>query len=105
MNLNALVNGKRNNKMQRASLLLHRMIGLAAALFLGLLAITGLLLNHPALLGGASARVRALAVDPVDPQRMWRGTEAGLFRSEDNGRTWGDWPNPGIGWSFAGIML
>ncbi|MGH7912071.1 MAG: WD40/YVTN/BNR-like repeat-containing protein [Candidatus Dormibacteraceae bacterium] len=31
---------------------------------------------------------RCLASDPADPRRVWCGTDAGLWRSEDGGRSW-----------------
>jgi photosystem II stability/assembly factor-like uncharacterized protein len=48
--------------------------------------------------------VRALRVDSTDPAVIWAGTDAGLFRSADAGRTWEPVPSPADGrqiWSIA----
>jgi len=56
------------------------------------LAVTGILLNHPGLLGGERERILAEAVDPTDPGRVFRGTVSGLQVSDDGGETWREVP-------------
>ncbi|OGG46810.1 MAG: hypothetical protein A3F84_03440 [Candidatus Handelsmanbacteria bacterium RIFCSPLOWO2_12_FULL_64_10] len=71
---------------------LHRWAGALAALFVVALATTGLLLNHPSLLGAPPPRTTALAVDPQNPAHLLKGTPSGLFASEDGGETWEEVP-------------
>ena len=42
----------------------------------------------------SECNVRALAVYPTDPQRILAGTDAGIFRSNDNGVTWEELDSP-----------
>ncbi|MGD9752108.1 MAG: WD40/YVTN/BNR-like repeat-containing protein [Acidimicrobiia bacterium] len=44
----------------------------------------------------ADAQVRAVAVDPTDPNRVWCGCDEGPYRSDDGGDTWHavDLPGP-----------
>jgi len=42
----------------------------------------------------SESNVRALAVYPKDPQRILAGTDAGIFRSNDNGVTWEELDSP-----------
>jgi len=63
-------------------------VGLIVAVFLLSLSITGLLLNHPTLLGAASERTLSLAADPTHPDRLFRGTRSGLLVSNDGGGSW-----------------
>ena len=71
---------------------LHRYVGIGALIFLSLLAISGFLLNHPSLLGAPSERTLSFAVDPRDPQHLYRGTRSALYSSEDGGKTWTEVP-------------
>jgi photosystem II stability/assembly factor-like uncharacterized protein len=53
------------------------------------------------------AEVRALAVHPQDPQTLYAGTDAGLFRTTDGGDQWERLPGPfdaGEGWQ-AGVLI
>ena len=38
-----------------------------------------------------SQDIRALAVDPKDPQQIYAGTPKGIFKSEDQGENWNEW--------------
>jgi hypothetical protein len=67
-------------------------LGVAAALFLVLSAVTGFLLQHPAWLGGSSAGPAALAADPREEGRLLRGTRWGVEESLDHGSTWRELP-------------
>lgn len=70
----------------------HRWVGGLAALFVVLLAATGILLNHPALTGGPSLRTTAIAINPRDPAHILKATPSGLFLSEDGGGMWEEIP-------------
>jgi hypothetical protein len=71
---------------------LHRYLGLGALVFLSLLALSGFLLNHPAILGSPTESTLSLAVDPVNAQHLFRGTRSGLFESVDGGLLWQEVP-------------
>ena len=48
--------------------------------------------------------VRALRVDPMDPARIWAGSDSGVYRSDDGGARWAFVPSPAGGrqiWSIA----
>src|SRR5919199_6158305 len=52
----------------------------------------------------AETEVRALAAHPTDPQRIYAGTEIGLYASADAGQTWREVESPMRGreiWSLA----
>jgi hypothetical protein len=71
----------------------HTWLGLASALFLGLLLATGVLLNHPQrFIPGADRQRLCMAADPAHPHRLYRGTGLSLDRSDDGGRTWEEVP-------------
>lgn len=85
--------------MTRTMLTLHRWLGLVAGLMILIAAGTAIGLNHqdawrrsPS--GDAVARspfqkyVLSTAVDPTDAKRILVGTNDGLFRSLDGGKTW-----------------
>jgi hypothetical protein len=61
---------------------------LAILLVVTSLSVTGILLNHPQLLGGERERILSEAVDPIDPDRIFRGTVSGLHVSDDGGMAW-----------------
>jgi hypothetical protein len=70
----------------------HRILGIGAALFLMVSAVTGFLLQHPGRLGGPNGSPSALAADPRDPGRLLRGTAWGVEESLDHGATWRELP-------------
>lgn len=47
-----------------------------------------------------SGALLALAVDPADTSRVYAGTDAGAFVSQDQGATWNSW-----GWGLSGIPV
>ncbi|MCZ6635656.1 MAG: PepSY-associated TM helix domain-containing protein [bacterium] len=71
---------------------LHRTVGVGAALFLVVLSLTGFLLHHPGLLGSASEKTLSFAVDPQDPNHLFRGTVSGLYASDNGGHAWYEVP-------------
>jgi hypothetical protein len=71
---------------------LHRYLGGLVAGLVLVLAATGVLLNHPGLLGAPSERALSFAADPLDPEHLLRGTRSGLYRSVDGGKTWSEVP-------------
>ncbi|MGA1197428.1 MAG: hypothetical protein ACO36I_13125, partial [Candidatus Latescibacterota bacterium] len=71
---------------------LHRYIGVGTLIFVVLLALSGFLLNHPSLLGAPSEPTLSFAVDPLDPQHLYRGTRSGLYASDDGGQSWYEVP-------------
>jgi len=80
---------KRRSDLSRK---LHRYIGVGVLIFLVVLALSGFLLNHPALLGAPSERTLSFAVDPLDAQHLYRGTRTGLYASDDGGKSWYEVP-------------
>jgi uncharacterized iron-regulated membrane protein len=71
----------------------HNWVGLASAVFLTALLVTGVALNHPdRFIGGASSERLSLAADPWRSGRLYRGTASGLQRTEDGGATWEEVP-------------
>jgi len=84
--------------MTRHMLTLHRWLGLVAGVMILIAAGTAIGLNHQDLLkrqtsgGGTQSPYRkyllAIAADPANPSRLLAGTNDGLFRSSDGGRTW-----------------
>ena len=71
---------------------LHRYLGGLVAGLVLLLAATGVLLNHPELLGAPSERTLSFGADPLDPKHLLRGTRSGLYRSVDGGNAWSEVP-------------
>lgn len=70
----------------------HRWLGLGAAVFLLVTALTGFLLEHPGWLGDGPTVPTALAADPERPGRYLRGGRWGLEESLDAGSTWRELP-------------
>ena len=71
---------------------LHRQVSIAVAAVVVSLSVTGFLLNHPGWLGAPSERTLSLAANPLDPDRLLRGTRSSLYASYDGGRTWDEVP-------------
>lgn len=79
-------------------LTLHRWLGLVAGLMILIAAGTAIGLNHQDLLKRPTTAapasspfqkyVLSTAVDPAEPNRLLVGTNDGLFRSLDGGKTW-----------------
>ncbi len=84
--------------MTKTMLTLHRWLGLVAGLMILIAAGTAIGLNHQDWLKRPSAKTAAsspfqkyvlsTAVDPTEPNRVLVGTNDGLFRSLDSGKTW-----------------
>ena len=70
----------------------HRWIGGVSAVFVLSLAVTGVLLNHPELLGVDDSRSRVIAYDPMATDVLYRGSDHALDRSLDGGVTWQEVP-------------
>ena len=71
---------------------IHRYTGLVALIFLIVLALSGLLLHHPFLLGASPEQTLSLAVDPQNARHLFKGTPSGLFASDDGGQSWSEVP-------------
>jgi hypothetical protein len=78
---------------------LHKLAGIVAGPLILVAALTALGLNHQDVVRGAVAPagsgpfgkyVLSTGADPHGPSRLLVGTNDGLFRSEDGGRTWAD---------------
>ncbi len=85
---------------------IHRWLGLAAALWLTVLGVTGIILDHPDWRIPNQATVpeswgspdltrfirvtymRHILVDPLDERRWLGGSERGLWQSTDSGQSW-----------------
>lgn len=84
--------------MTKSMLTLHRWLGLVAGIMILIAASTAIGLNHQDWLKRPSAKATAsspyqkyvlsTAVDPTEPNRVLMGTNDGLFRSLDGGKTW-----------------
>ena len=91
----------------------HRQVGLAASLWLCLVALTALLLNHrDMLLPAATERTSPYesyllchAVSPHDPAHVMIGTSGGLFYSEDGGKSFRAVALPGSGEQVVGVAF
>lgn len=83
---------RRSKAVNEQSRSLHRHLGVAVALIVLSLSVTGVLLNHPSLLGAPAERTLSLAVDPLDENHLFRGTRSSLYASEDGGLTWDEVP-------------
>jgi len=81
--------GKQLKSRMRLS---HRWVGVAAAAVLLVTSATGVLLQHPSWLGPPGNPPLAVTVDPLDPDRMLRGTHWGVELSVDAGATWREIP-------------
>lgn len=69
---------------------IHNILGLSSALFLLLLLVSGVLLNHPGLLEkGEPAVMRA---NPRDNRQIYMGRKDGLYLSKDRGKNWDEVP-------------
>ena len=81
-------------RAQRKSLVrwIHRWLGTTTAVLVGLVSVTGILLQHPEWLGQERARVHCVAADPVDPLRLLRGTQWGVEESVDGALNWHEVP-------------
>jgi len=67
----------------------HTWAGLASAVFLLIICITGVMLNHPVrMVAHYPEEVLSLAIDPQNPKRIYQGRVDGLWLSEDQGDSW-----------------
>lgn len=81
--------GRKVNEQIRTG---HRWVGAISAIFVLSLAVTGVLLNHPELLGVDGSRTEAIAYDPGDVDVIYRGSDRALQRSLDGGANWQEVP-------------
>lgn len=70
----------------------HRRAGVAVAAVVLLVTVTGVLLHHPRVLGGAPDGPVLVAADPLRPGHVLRASPFLLERSGDGGATWRDAP-------------
>ena len=87
-----LLSSRERRGFLRSARQMHCYIGLGAALLVVVLTVSGILLNHPGLLGARSDRTLSLAVDPLDSYHLLRGTRSGLYASYDGGADWEEVP-------------
>lgn len=83
--------------MSKTMMAWHRVLGLVMGVLILIAAGTALALNHQDLLksrapagpqGPYGKYQLSIAADPTDAKRLLMGTNDGLFRSEDGGRSW-----------------
>ena len=65
---------------------IHNVLGILSALFLLILLITGILLNHPSSLH--KGEVETIAADPSNSERLLSSRKEGLFYSLNGGKNW-----------------
>lgn len=67
----------------------HNLLGLASALFLVMLLVTGLMLNHPGWMRKQDAqKFEIVALDPAHPQKIFAAGRDALYVSENSGKDW-----------------
>ena len=104
--LHGVTTARRSVDGYRLAFLIHKWVGLAAALWLGVLGLTGFFLDHdswrwqwqskapnwivPQILMESSAKsvVRLLQIEPQNPDIQVSGGPRGLWFSRDGGRSW-----------------
>ena len=66
----------------------HRGLGAFVALFVVVVAISGIALQHPDWLGEVASEPMSVAVDPLDSSHLMQGTHWGVEVSNDGGLHW-----------------
>lgn len=66
---------------------IHNWLGIASALFLLILLVTGILLNHPDWLKSKDEN-EVVVAHPAQPEKLLAGRRDGLFESLDGGKRW-----------------
>lgn len=69
---------------------IHNIFGISSSLFLVLLLVTGVLLNHPKKI--QKDAVETIALDPKKSEKLYCGKKDGLYFSEDSGKNWNEVP-------------
>ncbi|MBI2118832.1 MAG: PepSY domain-containing protein [Elusimicrobia bacterium] len=67
---------------------IHNIFGVSSALFLIMLLVTGVLLNHPKKIQGNI--LETIALDPKKSERIYCGKKEGLYFSENAGENWNE---------------
>ena len=71
---------------------LHNWVGLCAALFVAVLSVTGLMLNHPNWMQNDD--IQTVTAHPRDPQKFWMARKNGLYFSTDGAKNWTEAETP-----------
>lgn len=70
---------------------IHNWLGIASAIFLLVLLVTGILLNHPRWLINEEQN-EVVVAHPAEPEKLFAGRRDGLFESMDGGKSWEEVP-------------
>ncbi len=68
----------------------HNIFGMTGALFLLVLLVTGICLNHPSLF--KEETIEVLAAHPKDTKKIYAGRKDGFYLSGDGGQSWEEVP-------------
>jgi len=69
---------------------IHNWLGVSSALFLLILLVTGILLNHPSIIKNNATL--AMAADPINSKKIFSGRADGLYYTMDSGKSWEEVP-------------